>query len=356
MNKTGLTDGHKGWKIKSRSLNNTAVTTTADACDDPGPDTPDAGGPQGLPLITVAICTRNRARSLEQAVRSVLPQISHESEVLIVDNGSTDDTARTAATLAASNPRVTACREDRLGIAVARNTALAQARGEYVLFFDDDEIAEAGWLDAYRRFLSRPPSEKLASVGGEVIPHFEITPPAWINPANFVMNFGSQARRLDGDSFPGCGNCAYHRQRALGVGGFCTRLARYEESELSMRLQRAGFEIWWLPGASILHLIPADHLNLRWLAHIAFSEGRAVALVRLRGIGPKIARIPYVLGRLALAPVHCLLNLFAAGLLLPKRRGQVAARSLLRAVRIAGQGWQLLMETASTLFRSHSED
>jgi GT2 family glycosyltransferase len=128
-------------------------------------------------------------------------------------------------------------------------------------------------------------------------------------------------------------------------------LARYEESELSMRLQRAGFEIWWLPEARILHLIPASRLNLCWLSRTAFNEGRSVALMRLRRVRRKSARISYLFGRLVLVPIHCTLNLLVAGLSFPFRPGQIAARSLLRAIRIAGQGWQLLLETGRTLFR-----
>jgi hypothetical protein len=292
---------------------------------------------------------------LEKAALSVLPQITDDTEILIVDNASTDDTPEVTARLGASHPCISVIREHTLGIAVARNTALGKARGEYVLFFDDDEIAEAGWLDAYRRFLRRS-SEKLACVGGGIIPKFEITLPAWIDPANFVMDFGSQPCRLDGDSFPGCGNCAYHRERALAVGGFCPQLARYEESELSMRLRRAGFEIWWLPGAPILHWIPASRLSLRWLGRLAFSEGRSVASLRPRRIRPGFVRIAYLSGRLALVPVHCALNLFTAGVALPLRRGQVTARSLLRAVRITGQGWQMLIEIVRSIFRPNSEE
>src|SRR5205807_9766350 len=114
------------------------------------------------PLITVAICTRNRAASLQKAVDSVLPQLSEDIELLIVDNASTDNTPEVAMHLAAANRQVTVCLEDEVGLSAARNKALLQARGQYVLFLDDDAVAEPGWLAAYHQFLSAPPSGRIA--------------------------------------------------------------------------------------------------------------------------------------------------------------------------------------------------
>ncbi len=128
------------------------------------------------PLITVAICTHNRAAFLEKAVRSVLRQMTGDAELLIVDNASADDTPIVAARLAATNPQVEVIREAELGLSAARNAALKQARGEFVLFLDDDATAEPDWLAAYRCFLSAPPSEKIAVVGGAVFSDFEIRP------------------------------------------------------------------------------------------------------------------------------------------------------------------------------------
>ena len=77
------------------------------------------------PLITVAICTRNRAASLQKAVDSVLPQLSEDIELLIVDNASTDNTPEVAMHLAAANRQVTVCLEDEVGLSAARNKALS---------------------------------------------------------------------------------------------------------------------------------------------------------------------------------------------------------------------------------------
>ncbi len=112
------------------------------------------------PLITVAICTRNRAALLEKAVRSVLEQMTPCAEILIVDNGSSDNTELLAANFAAAEPRVKFFSERQTGLSVARNSALRVATGQWVIFLDDDALAEPGWLAAYEFFSLACPMKK----------------------------------------------------------------------------------------------------------------------------------------------------------------------------------------------------
>jgi hypothetical protein len=60
-----------------------------------------------------------------------------------------------------------------------------------VLFLDDDATAEPGWLAAYQRFLSAPPSEKIAVVGGAVVNEYEVPPPKWVNASATFDSGGS---------------------------------------------------------------------------------------------------------------------------------------------------------------------
>jgi glycosyltransferase involved in cell wall biosynthesis len=294
------------------------------------------------PLITVAICTRNRVRLLKRAVESVLPQMTDETELLIVDNASTDETPEVAARLAADNSRLTVCRENEIGISAARNTVLKKARGQYVLFFDDDEMADAGWLQAYMNFFRNPPSSRVGCVGGPYIAQQEVPPPAWMNPNYGGFDLGGGQRILTCGSNLSGGNCAYPRTLACHFGGFDSSLPRHEDSDLNNRLRNAGYEIWWLPDARIFHRIPADRLNFSALGGIAFNEGRSVALLRLRKMHGNFLRTAYRLGRIVIAPFHMLLCLLAALVILPRQHGQTSTGILLRSIRIAGIGWQML--------------
>lgn len=167
--------------------------------------------PNGV-LITVAICTRNRARFLQRADENVLPQMTDKAELLIVDNASTDDTAAVAARLAAAHPRLTVCCENEIGVSAARNTALMKARGQYVLFFDDDELADAGWLQAYANFFRDLPSSRVGCVGGWVRPRCSAAnnscaprrrlPSPFASPISIRRNFSTSPCALFAVSIP----------------------------------------------------------------------------------------------------------------------------------------------------------
>ena len=307
------------------------------------------------PLITVAICTHNRAAFLEKAVRSVLRQMTDDAELLIVDNASTDDTPETAARLAAANPCVEVWRENELGLSAARNAALKRARGEFVLFLDDDATAKPDWLAAYQRFLSAPPSKKIAVVGGAVFNECEILPPKWAD-ASVAFNPGDLPKRLPYRSSLYGGNSGYCREIALAVGMFDTRLGRKgknmmgrEESDLNLRLQDAGHEVWWLPGAAILHFVPASRMNFRATMRGRFAEGRSIAIQRLKSRRGGLDRGFYRVARIVGTPFHVLAHLLAALIALPSNYPR-AAEHLLQACRNCGLAWQLLVE-ARAMFR-----
>jgi len=109
--------------------------------------------------VSVVVCTYNRARLLAEALASLVRQQTGDRfqyEVLVVDNGSTDETPQVVAEAArlpaaaggrSSGPQsVRWVREPRPGVAAARNCGVGNARGRWIAFFDDDQIAEPDWL------------------------------------------------------------------------------------------------------------------------------------------------------------------------------------------------------------------
>lgn len=91
-------------------------------------------------IVTVYIPTRNRQSLVERAVNSVLKQDHREIELIVVDDGSSDATPDYLRATAAADPRVTALFNDRpMGAPVARNRAIAQAKGTFVTGLDDDD-------------------------------------------------------------------------------------------------------------------------------------------------------------------------------------------------------------------------
>ncbi len=90
-----------------------------------------------MPLVSVVVPTHNRARLLRRTLRSILAQHMVDLEVVVIDDGSTDDTGDVAAT----DPRVLVIRNrESAGVSAARNRGIAAARGEWIAFCDDDDL------------------------------------------------------------------------------------------------------------------------------------------------------------------------------------------------------------------------
>lgn len=115
----------------------------------------------GEPLISVVMPTRNRSSMLAPAVASVLAQTYPSWELVVVDDGSEDETPEVLAELAAE-PRIRPLRIDHGGVGAARNAGLAAARGTLVAYLDDDNAMHPGWLRSVAwAFEQRPETEVL---------------------------------------------------------------------------------------------------------------------------------------------------------------------------------------------------
>lgn len=90
------------------------------------------------PLVTVAIATHNRAKYLRESIISVLGQTLQDFEIVIVDDGSTDNTREMVANF--NDPRIRYFYQERAGVAAARNKASDESRGQYTAVHDDDDL------------------------------------------------------------------------------------------------------------------------------------------------------------------------------------------------------------------------
>src|SRR5665213_4145334 len=103
-------------------------------------------------FMSLIICTKNRAAQLDVCLKELVAASAPpcEMEVILVDNGSTDATAGVIEHFAATSPfTVTRAYGDRPGLGLARNVGLAAAKGEWLLFTDDDCYVET---DFFRNF------------------------------------------------------------------------------------------------------------------------------------------------------------------------------------------------------------
>ncbi|WP_295102039.1 glycosyltransferase [uncultured Microbacterium sp.] len=108
-----------------------------------------------LPLVSVILPTWNRAGQLRVAIESVSAQSYAKWELIVADDGSTDDTQLVLEAAAGRDPRIVALALTHRGVCAARNAALERARGEYVAFLDSDKQWEPEFLHSMVAFLEQ---------------------------------------------------------------------------------------------------------------------------------------------------------------------------------------------------------
>lgn len=115
--------------------------------------------------FSVVIPSYNASRTIEATVGSVLVQ-EGDFEVVVSDDGSTDDTLRLARTLAVADPRVRVVTDENAGCAVARNRGFSAARGEFCVMLDSDDLLEPDYLSAMSAFIDERPGYDIYSCNG----------------------------------------------------------------------------------------------------------------------------------------------------------------------------------------------
>lgn len=121
--------------------------------------------------FSVVVPAYNAAETLEAAVRSALKQASGDFEVVISDDGSTDDTLAVARSLAARDARVRVVTAENAGCAAARNRGFEAAAGEFCLPLDSDDLLAPDCLSALSAFIdARPGFDIYSSNGTRIMP------------------------------------------------------------------------------------------------------------------------------------------------------------------------------------------
>lgn len=119
------------------------------------------------PLVSVAVCTRNRPDELALCL-DALDRIEYDAlDILIIDNAPDDDT--TAGLVRTRYPHMRYVREPRPGLDWARNRAIAEARGEIIAYTDDDVVVDPGWVGALVAAFGD--SQEVMAVTGLVVPY-----------------------------------------------------------------------------------------------------------------------------------------------------------------------------------------
>ncbi len=215
-----------------------------------------AGNPNDTIALSVVLCTRNRApvlgRCLERLDTAAV--VAHRGEVLLVDNGSRDGTWKEMEDWVARTGCIArAIMEPAAGLSRARNTGLFHARGDVILFLDDDCYLEEGYID---KLMCRLPGADFAIVGGRAR-NFDMGESRYGTNKRAEFEKYGPGDFLKTGTFQGT-NFAMKRCVYETIGGFDTTLGagtpfRSEDIDYIARALRAGFRAAHLPELLVFH-------------------------------------------------------------------------------------------------------
>ena len=254
------------------------------------------------PQISVVICTWNRSRLL----KLTLEQMTHLDvspgttwELIVVNNNCSDDTDSVLADFRHRLPLVRLF-EPTPGKSHAGNLAVREAKGEYIIWTDDDVLVEPDWLKAYLNAFAEWPHACIFA--GAIDPWFEHTPPPWLQlafpkvaNAYAALDHGPTGFDLTHETYPYGANMALKRSAHLREP-YDTRLGprpnsgiRGEEMIMARRLLAAGSTGRWVPQARVRHFIPPNRQTLAYLREYFFGSGEALGLLGRNDAGERRA-------------------------------------------------------------------
>lgn len=165
--KKAILDNHS-WKIIQTLLQNglaASLNTEILRLEDLF-DLPPTNNIEELPLVTVAVCTRDRASDLALCLDAIIKLDYPKLDILVIDNAPTTEATKE---LVSQYPQVRYCCEPRPGLDWARNRAIIEAIGEIIAYTDDDVVVDPGWVKAFAQVFAENP--EVMAVTGLVVPY-----------------------------------------------------------------------------------------------------------------------------------------------------------------------------------------
>lgn len=293
--------------------------------------------------ITVAIPTYNRANFLRQILSGLAGQDYAPAgfEVLVVDNNSTDETRAVVEEFAGAATAPRYIQEPTQGLNHARNRAIAEARGEIVVFADDDILVPTDWLTNLTGPIESDALRRIGAVGGEVIPVFPDGVPGWVSHWHRPLKYREEAGPISKQ--PMGANLAFPKWVFERLGLFeptLDRCAKYlfdgGDGDMIRRVRAAGLEVWFAPAARVEHQIPASRTSLRYNARHAFDSARSRVIARVREGGAAAFLLTRFVANVTKA-IGCGALALAWGLVLQSGK---AKQALVRGCRAVGYVYQ----------------
>jgi glucosyl-dolichyl phosphate glucuronosyltransferase len=243
------------------------------------------------PLITVAICTFNRANYLADTLACLSGQTADPNlfEVIVIDNNSTDNTGEVCNRFCRDvrNQSFRCFKESNQGLSHARNRAVREALADSILFIDDDVILENDFVSEALNCLQSYPEASCA--GGRIFVSFDDGDPGWIPgelmPMFGLHDLGGEVKKYSSRNFPRGGNMLIKKMVFEACGMFDVDLGRKgktllgsEEKAFFERARSAGFNLYYWPDMILKHRIGSSRLDQTYLKNQSVGIGRSERL------------------------------------------------------------------------------
>ena len=240
-------------------------------------------------MITLIICTYNREKYIGPLLESIAKNDypTSDYEIVLVDNNCTDNTRGVCEQFATTHPEITLryVVETEQGLSAARNKGIKEAKGDIIIYVDDDALVDADYIRIYaEQFAAHP--ETMAP-GGPIEPLYETEEPKWMSPYTKAlltawMNYGDKVREYPNGRYPGGGNAAYRKVVFEKVGLFNTELGRKgsallasEEKDIFDKMKAQGMQVLYLPTPVLHHIIPQAKLEEDYFNRLTLQIGRS---------------------------------------------------------------------------------
>lgn len=236
--------------------------------------------------LSIIISTYNNATSLVRTLESVAKQDydKKEWECVVVNNNSTDDTAERVSAFVEAHPdlNIKLVDESQQGLSHARNRGIAESKGQVVVFIDDDETINEGFVSAYIDLFSNHG----AFVGsGALKVCYDSERPKWMSHYTEKMianpfDLGEEIITVTTTITPTGGNMAFNREVFNLYGNFDTDLGRKgkelfggEENDMFDRIRDLGERVFYTPHAIAYHHIADRKLTPEYFDKLSYGVG-----------------------------------------------------------------------------------
>jgi glycosyltransferase involved in cell wall biosynthesis len=206
-------------------------------------------------------------------------------EVIVVDNGSTDDTASVLQRWSRQDPRFRNVFESKLGLSCGKNAGIRNARAPLLLFTDDDTLVDPRWIQTYLTFFAAHRADLIVAGGTQVpIPH-DLGPwPDWFDDPSLaevgLLRY-EQQRTLGPSEYVWGANMAIPRSVFDVCGAWNENVGprgadktTFEDTEFQDRVHAHGIAVWYCPDAVIRHRVDRGVITPRRICSTTFLRGR----------------------------------------------------------------------------------